>query len=90
MSMAAVKVWRIINVSLHRRGMLAHDGEAMTIQAGLWTGTGVALAAAVLAGSWTGAGTGGATSMRSAGCPGGIQVTAFFAALAFAILAMHA
>jgi hypothetical protein len=63
----------------------------MTIQAGLWTGTGVALAAAVLAGvmDWR------RNRRRDFDEVGwvpwrGIQVTGFFAALAFAIFAMHA
>ena len=63
----------------------------MTTQAGLWTGTGVALALAVIAGvmDWR------RTRRRDLDATGwvpwrGIQVIGFFAALAFAILAMHA
>jgi len=63
----------------------------MTIQAGLWTGTGIALAVAVVA---------GVMDWRRNRRPDfdevgwvpwrGIQVAGFFAALAFAIFAMHA
>ena len=63
----------------------------MTIQAGLWTGTAIALAVAVVA---------GVMDWRRNRRPDfdevgwvpwrGIQVTGFFAALAFAIFAMHA
>ena len=63
----------------------------MTTQAGLWTGTGVALALAVIAGvmDWR------RTRRRNLDATGwvpwrGIQVFGFFAALACAILAMHA
>ena len=63
----------------------------MTTQAGLWTGTGVALALAVAAGvmDWR------RTRRRNLDATGwvpwrGIQVAGFFAALAFAIFAMHA
>lgn len=63
----------------------------MTAQAGLWTGTGIALAIVVIAGvmDWR------RTRRRNLDATGwvpwrGIQVIGFFAALAFAILAMHA
>ena len=63
----------------------------MTIQAGLWTGTGAALVVAVIAGvmDWR------RNRRRDLDATGwvpwrGIQVTGFFAALAFAIFAMHA
>ena len=63
----------------------------MTTQAGLWTGTGIALAMAVIAGvmDWR------RSRRRNLDATGwvpwrGIQVIGVFAALAFAIFAMRA
>lgn len=63
----------------------------MTTQAALWTGTGASLGLAVVAGimDWR------RNRRRNFDAVGwvpwrGIQVTAFFVALAFAVFAMHA
>ena len=68
----------------------AHDGETLTMQAAFWTGAAASLAVAVAAGvmEWR------RQRRRDFEAVGwvpwrGLQVAAFFAALAFVVLAVH-